>query len=149
MSSDSPIFIRDESALLNECARIGSSGIGVLNRGRANFATTYSTVFCELVADLLLLYSKNDICDPVDRLSRKFRSLKIKSCRGAEMSYERVEYMLNNSVSKLEKLNTYRTLNRLTKFKCPICGKWKKGIKQHIKDTHPSLPPLVSHLGPA
>jgi hypothetical protein len=137
MPSDMPTLTRDESALLNECARIGPTGINVLNRGRANFATTYSTSFCELVADLLLLYKKHGINNPAYRLSEKFRSLEISSCRGAEMSYERVEYMLNHSVSKLEKTNTYRALNSLTKSKCPVCGKWKSGVEQHIKDAHP------------
>jgi hypothetical protein len=137
MPSDTPMLIRDEYALLNECARIGPTGISVLNRGRANFATTYSTSFCTLVADLLLLYRKHGITDPTYRLSEKFRGLKITSCRGAEMSYERVEYMLNHSVSKVEKTNTYRVLNSLTKSKCPVCGKWKSGLEQHIKDAHP------------
>jgi hypothetical protein len=138
MPGDIPTLIRDESALLNECARIGPAGINVLNRGRANFATTYSSSFCELVADLLLLYKKNGINNPTYRLSEKFLGLKIDSCRGAEMSYERVEYMLNHSVSKLEISNTYRVLNSLTKSKCPVCGKWKSGLEQHIKDAHSS-----------
>lgn len=137
MPSDISTLIRDESALLNECVRIGPTGINALNRGRANFATTYSTSFCELVADLLLLYKKHGIENPIYRLSEKFRHLKINSCRGAEMSYERVEYMLNTSVSKLEKSNTYRVLNRLTKSKFPVCGKWESGLEQHIRDAHP------------
>lgn len=131
-----PTLIRDESAFLNECARIGPTGISVWNLGRANFATTYSTSFCELVADLLLLYKKHGISNPTYRLSEKFRSLKITSCRGAEMSYERVEYMLTHSVSKLDKSNTYRALNRLTKSKCTVCSKWKSRLEQHIKDAH-------------
>lgn len=53
------------------------------------------------------------------------------------MSLERVEYMLKHSVSKLEKANSYRVLTRLTKSKCPICGKWKAGLEQHIKNAHP------------
>jgi hypothetical protein len=137
MPSDTSTFSRDERALLNECARIGATGISVLNHGQANFATTYSTSFCELVADLLLLYQKHGINNPTYRLSEKFRIQKISSCRGAEMSYERVEYMLNNSVSKLEKISTFRVLNRLTKCKCPVCGKWKSGLEQHIQDAHP------------
>lgn len=137
MPSDVPTLIRDENALLNECARIGPTGINMLNRGRANFATTYSTSFCEVVADLLLLYKKHGIKNRTYRLSEKFRGLKISSCRGAEMSYERVEYMLNHSMSKLEKSTTYRVLNGLTKSKCPVCGKWKSGLEQHIKDAHP------------
>jgi len=136
MRSNTTTFLRDERALLNECAKIGPTGINVLNRGRANFATTYSTDFCELVADILLLYKKQGINNPVCRLSEKFVGLKISSCRGAEMNFERVEYMLNNSVSKLEEVNTYRALNRLTKFKCPICDKWKSGLEQHIQDAH-------------
>ncbi len=147
MPSDTPTLIRDESALLNECVRIGPTGISVLNRGRANFATTYSTSFCELVADLLLLYKKHGINNATYRLSDKFRGLKISSCRGAEMSCERVQYMLNHGVSKLEKSNTFRVLNSLTKSKCQVCGKWKSGLEQHIKDAHPQLISLTQHFG--
>ncbi len=138
MPKDIPALLRDENTLLKECVRIGPVGISRFNLGRANFATTYSTDFCELVADLLLLYKKHNINNPTYRLSEKFRGLKITSCRGAEMSYERVEYMLTNNVSKLEKSNTYRVLNRLIKSKCPVCGKWKSGLDQHIKDAHPT-----------
>ena len=137
MPNDVPTLIRDENALLNECSRISPTGINVLNSGRANFATTYSTSFCELVADLLLLYKKHGINNPTHRLSEKFRGQEINSCRGAEMTYERVEYMLNHRVSKLEKSNNYRVLNGLTKSKCAVCGKWKNGLEQHIKDAHP------------
>jgi hypothetical protein len=136
MSNDMSKFCRDEHALLNECARIGPTGINSLNFGRANFATTYSTDFCLLVADLLLLYKNHRINNPIYRLSEKFRDLKIRSCRGSDMSYERVEYMLTNSVSKLEKTSTYRVLHLLTKSKCPVCCKWKSGLEQHIKDAH-------------
>ena len=138
MPIDAPAFLFDEAALLKECARIGPTGIGVLNRGRANFATTYSTEFCELVADLLLLYKANGIGNSTLRLSEKFRDMKLCSCRGAEMSCQRVEYMLNSCVSKLEKVSTYRVLDRLTKSERPICGRQAGGLEQHMRDAHPS-----------
>lgn len=129
-------FTRDEQALLNECSRIGPIGISPFNIGRANCATTYSTSFCELVADLLLLYEKHSIVNPIIRLSEQFRLSKIDSCRGAEMSYERVDYLVRVNVAKLGKVGTYRVLNRLTKSKCPFCGHWKVGLEQHLRDAH-------------
>lgn len=138
----SAAFTRDEQALLKECSRIGPTGISPLNIGRANFATTYSTTFCELVADLLLLYKKHSIANPVARLSDQFRRSKIDSCRGAEMTYERVEYLVRVNVGKLSKVDTYRVLNRLTKSKCSVCGHWKIGLEQHLRDAHQQAKPV-------
>ena len=92
-------FARDERALLAECKRIGPAGISVLNHGRANFATTYSTNFCEVVADLLLLYKRSSIQDPVARLSERFQSQGIESCRGAKMTFELAKYLVNVNVA--------------------------------------------------
>lgn len=136
MLGEAPALLRDERILLDECIKVGPTGISVLNRGHANFATTYSTYFCELVADLLLLYKNHGVKNPSSRLSDKFRNHKIKSCRGAEMNIDRVEYMLSNSVALLEKSNTYRVLDGIRKTKCPICGRWKTGLEQHIQDAH-------------
>ena len=140
----SVVFTRDEQALLKECSHIGPTGINNLNIGRANFATTYSTDFCELVADLLLLYKKHSIVNPIARLSEQFRRLKIDSCRGADMTYERVEYLVRVrvNVAKLGKVGTYRVLNRLTKSKCPVCGHWKIGLEQHLRDAHSQAKPV-------
>lgn len=136
MIGEAPALLRDERILLDECIKVGPTGIGVLNRGHANFATTYSDYFCELVADLLLLYRKHGIKNTSSRLSEKFRAHKIKSCRGAEMNIDRVEYMLDNSVALLANSNTYRVLDGIRKSKCPICGRWKSGLEQHIQDAH-------------
>jgi hypothetical protein len=132
-------LVRDEGALLNECKRIGPTGISPLNIGRANFATTYSTNFCELVADLILLYKNHSIANPIARLSENFRRLQIDSCRGSEMTYERVEYLVNVNVAKLKRTNGYRALNRLVKLKCPVCGRWKTGLEQHMQAAHPEI----------
>lgn len=116
MPLQSSVFLSsDEEALLKECKRIGPTGISVFNVGRANFATTYSTSFCELVADLLLLYKSHSISDPIGRLSENFRRLKIESCRGAEMTRTRVTYLVNVGVAELQKVDGYRVLNRLVK----------------------------------
>lgn len=140
---------RDGHALLNECLRIGPTGISPLNIGRANFAAiTYSTNFCELVADLLFLYKKHSIANPIARLSEHFRRLKIDSCRGADMTYVRVEYLVNVNVVKLDKVSVYRVLNRLTRSECPICGHWKVGLEQHMQVAHPRaiVPPLEQEM---
>lgn len=131
-------FKADEDALLNECKRIGATGISVFNRGRANFATTYSTDFCELVADLLLLYRKCAVADPVSRLLEEFRSRHIESCRGAEMTGALLDYMLTYHVSKLGKTDRYRVLRRLVGKNCPVCGKWKRGLAEHVAAVHKS-----------
>jgi hypothetical protein len=132
-------FARDERALLAECKRIGPAGISALNHSRANFATTYSTKFCEVVADLLLLYKRSSIQDPVARLSERFQSQGIESCRGAKMTFELAKYLVNVNVAKLEDIKTYQVLDRLTREKCPVCGKLKVGLSQHILDVHPEV----------
>lgn len=139
----SVVFASDEEALLKECKRIGPTGISALNVGRANFATTYSTSFCELVADLLLLYKSHSILNPIARLSENFCRLKIYSCRGAEMTCTRVEYLVNVIVVKLQKVDGYRVLNHLVKQKCPHCGLWRRGLKQHLQSVHPDAKPLT------
>lgn len=96
-------FKQEEKILLNECKRIGPTGINVLNIGRANCATTYSTNFCELVADLLILYRNYSVADPIAKLSENFRLMNIVTCRGADMTYERVKYLVNINVAKLDK----------------------------------------------
>lgn len=136
------VFASDEAALLNECKRIGPSAISTLNVGRANFATTYSNSFCELVADLLLLYKNHSIPNPIARLSENFRHLKIDSCRGTEMTHTRVEYLVNVNVAKLKAVDGYRVLHRLVKQKCPHCGLWKRGLKQHLQSVHSNAIPL-------
>lgn len=133
----SVVFGSDEDALLKECKRIGPTGISPRNVGRANFATTYSTSFCELVADLVLLYKCRSIPNPITRLSEQFRRLKVDSCRGAEMTYARVEYLVNVNVARLRKVDGYRVLDRLVKQKCPLCGLWKRGLVEHLHAVHP------------
>ncbi len=109
------VFARNEEALLKECKRVGSTGISTLNVGKANFATTYSRNFCELIADLLHLYKNHSISNPITRLSEHFRRLGIDSCRGSEMTPDRVEYLVNVNVAKFGKISGYRVLNRLVK----------------------------------
>jgi hypothetical protein len=130
-------FAQQEKVLLDECKRIGPTGISPLNNGRANFATTYSTNFCEVVADLLFLYKSYSVGDPIAKLSENFRRLNIDSCRGADMTYERVKYLVEVNVAKLGETKTYRVLKRLTKSMCPVCGQWKTNLEQHVRDAHP------------
>lgn len=130
-------FLKLEKALLTECLRVGATGINNLNVARANFATTYSTHFCELIADLLLLYKNHSLIDPIGRVSEQFLNLKIQSCRGSEMNRERVEYLVSTKISKLPRTSSFRLLKTLTKFECPVCSKWKSNLQEHMK----------SHLG--
>lgn len=129
-------FETEEEALLTECKRVSPSALGVLNHGRANFATTYSTSFSEVVADLLRLYGKASIPDPVRRLSQQFIAHGIESCRGAAMTDLRVRYLLDHHVSRLGIANKYRVLDRLVGVQCPYCGKWKRGLSTHVKAAH-------------
>jgi hypothetical protein len=132
-------FESDEKTLLAECKRIGPTGISVLNIGRANFATTYSSDFCEVIADLLFLYQRQQVIDPIARLADQLRKYGINSCRGLEMNHLRIKYLINNNIAQLGKKVGYRVLNRLTKQKCPICGKLRKNVNQHVRDTHDTL----------
>ncbi len=129
-------FESDERALFDECERIGPIGIDVLNVGRANFATTYSTAFCEVVADLLFLYESQSVPDPIVRLCEGFCARNIRSCRGVEMTYDRVAYLINSHIAKLPKTPSYRVLDRLVKYECPICGRLKRNVEQHVRDAH-------------
>ncbi len=55
------------------------------------------------------------------------------------MTYERTQYLVNVNVAKLDRVGNYRVLDRLTRAKCPVCGKLKTGLNQHIQAAHPSF----------
>ena len=132
-------FSLDEEALLIACKRVGTAGISVLHVGRANFARTYSTAFCELVADLILLYQNHAVPDPIARLSAALCARDISSCRGAEMTCERVTFLVDHHVARLPKTTGFRVLHLLTKRQCPVCGKFKRNVEQHINDAHAAI----------
>jgi hypothetical protein len=65
------------------------------HHGRGSWATTYSNEFISAAKELYLLYEKVGHYWPAAAMSRRFRDAGIRSCRGSEMSIERVEYLYN------------------------------------------------------
>ncbi|MDO6483100.1 hypothetical protein [Shimia thalassica] len=68
------------------------------HHGKGSWATTYSRQFISAATDLWLLYKEAGSNWPVADLSRDFRRKNIRSCRGADMSFARVEYLLKSHI---------------------------------------------------
>lgn len=68
------------------------------HHGKGSWATTYSNQFISAATDLWLLYKDAGSVWPVADLSRDFRRESIRSCRGADMSFDRVEYLLKSHI---------------------------------------------------
>ncbi|MGE8943137.1 hypothetical protein ACO2I3_14595 [Leptospira interrogans] len=65
------------------------------HHGRGSWATTYSNEFIAASRELCALYKVAGEYFPYHALSRSFRQAGIKSCRGAEMTFKRAEYLYN------------------------------------------------------
>ncbi|MGI3130403.1 hypothetical protein ACRSLK_08385 [Halopseudomonas pachastrellae] len=61
--------------------------------GPGSWATTYSREFIQAAAELYLILEKSNSPWPIDDLSQLFRDNKIPSCRGAQMTPAKVEYL--------------------------------------------------------
>jgi hypothetical protein len=68
--------------------------------GSGSWATTYSDEFINSAAELYSLYKKCGSYHPQHQLSQRFRELGIKSCRGAEMSLDKVKYLFKKHLSQ-------------------------------------------------
>lgn len=68
-----------------------------LNAGhpKTSWATTYGTDFITASAELYELYRKRGPDIPAYVMSQAFQSMGILSCRGAKMTIDRVNYLIN------------------------------------------------------
>lgn len=129
-------FKNNEKALLDYCKKFSGSYINNINATYAPFATTYSNEFCDASSDLIRLYKRYQINDPINELAERFQENKIRTCRGHDMTISRVQYLYKNHLIKRLKSNDYTVLTKITKEKCPSCGKLKTNLKEHIKAVH-------------
>jgi hypothetical protein len=86
-------FYANEELLINECKKFSGSYINNLNKTIAPFATTYSTEFCDAGVELIALYKKHSVENPLNRLLEQFNRYEIRTCRGLEMNEKRIEYL--------------------------------------------------------
>lgn len=70
------------------------------SHGPGSWATTYSSKFLDASSELFIILMKSKNYSPVGLLAKLFRENNIKSCRGAEMSYERAEYLYRTHLAK-------------------------------------------------
>ena len=70
------------------------------HHGRGSWATTYSNEFIAASKELCALYKAAGEYFPHYALSRSFRHAGIRSCRGAEMTFERVDYLYNTHLKE-------------------------------------------------
>lgn len=66
------------------------------SHGPGSWATTYSPEFIAAAAELYLILDKSNSSWPLDDLSKLFMDNNISSCRGTEMTPDKVEYLYNN-----------------------------------------------------
>lgn len=65
------------------------------HHGPGSWATTYSNEFIQASAELYEIYSSCKLFSPLVMLSNSFIEEDIKSCRGVQMTLDRVEYLYN------------------------------------------------------
>lgn len=70
------------------------------HHGRGSWATTYSNEFIAASKELCELYKAAGEYFPQYALSMRFREVGIRSCRGAEMTFERVDYLYNTHLKE-------------------------------------------------
>ncbi len=65
------------------------------HHGSGSWATTYSNEFIDAAAKLYELYSKTDSYHPAYLMSQAFIKAGIRSCRGKEMTFVKVSYLVD------------------------------------------------------
>ncbi|WP_145984919.1 hypothetical protein [Geobacter sulfurreducens] len=68
--------------------------------GSGSWATTYADEFIDAATALYLLYKNMGVRSPLASIAAMFREAGIKSCRGAEMSIVKVEYLYKTHLLK-------------------------------------------------
>ncbi len=69
--------------------------------GPGSWATTYSREFILAASELYLIIEKSNSPWPIDDLSQLFMESKISSCRGAQMTPDKVEYLYKNHLKSV------------------------------------------------
>jgi hypothetical protein len=95
--------VQRETQLLDIC-KTNQGEFLLAGSGSGSWATTYSNEFIAAAADLYSLYKENGSSYPQFLLSQRFRDAGIRSCRGAAMNIDKVEYLLKAHV--LRKIRT-------------------------------------------
>jgi len=125
-----------ERLLLEELSKTPVAAICVVNLIRgANGATTYNNLFIELAADLMFLYRRNSVRDPIQRLSIKFQEYKIYTCRGNVMSRSRAEYFYKKHIRAVfYEMTRYKHAYTVGRKQCGWCEKLFVNLEHHQKN---------------
>ena len=73
------------------------------HHGRGSWATTYSNEFIEAVRELGVLYQQVGCYSPQMMGSQDLMEAGIKSCRGATMTLDRVQYLWETHIAQGER----------------------------------------------
>lgn len=124
-----------ERALISALKSTSPSAINNLNYAKgARFAIIYSDEFSELASELVRIYRNGGVKDPLLRLSAALQENGITSCRGAEMSYERVKYFFDKYLDrKLRRHPGYVFPSSFGKEKCSGCGRFFANLSHHLE----------------
>lgn len=122
-------------ALLAICKKMQGQYIPA-HHGPGSWATTYSTQFIDAACSLYLVLKRSGSHSPLYDLARFFRESGIQSCRGANFSSDRIEYLYNSHLHyRLESLKkTIKPVHQRTN--CPYCDKQVVDLVQHISQAH-------------
>jgi hypothetical protein len=85
---------KNEPHLIEQCKKFSGEYLSAFH-GKGSWATTYSNEFIQAAVELYLLLRAAGYVNPVLELSRIFRKNGIRSCRGAEMTGNRVSYLID------------------------------------------------------
>jgi len=72
---------------------------------KTSWATTYGAEFVAAAAELYDLYSKGGSVIPRHSMSRAFMAAGIRSCRGSDMTVQRVDYLIKAYIHPLRRKN--------------------------------------------
>ncbi|MEI2623501.1 MAG: hypothetical protein V9G23_06085 [Giesbergeria sp.] len=125
-----------ERVLLEFCKENQGPAITGLNSRIAPGATTYRSEFCDAAADLFRLYANAGIKSPLARMAHCFNELDIRSCRGNDMTPSVIDYFYEKHLSKRLKEKNFLLLHKILKEACPICGKKKANLAEHMQAVH-------------
>ena len=81
-----------KEALIRTCRETQGEYVPA-HHGPGSFATTYSDQFIQAVRGLGRLYGEMGYSWPIAQISEDLRKAGVRSCRGKEMSWDRVKYL--------------------------------------------------------
>lgn len=102
------VFYRENGERINELINVCKEHQGEYrhaHHGPGTWATTYSNEFINSSSQLYKLFYESGLFIPTHKLSECFIEADIRSCRGAIMNIDRVEYLyethLKNKINQL------------------------------------------------